>query len=144
MIMIITISLYNDNNDENNNDYDENNNKTIMMQLHIPSNNISNWLFAIRNWMWPLTTYPGGQQKAGVDGTMCTPHPVSTASCQERESSLMWCHAHVAAFWINGNLLFVQQFVQACYWKLCIAGGRLNKKDGLTRYGNSHVKDKTS
>ena len=25
-----------------------------------------------------------------------------------------------------------------------IPGGRLNKKDGLTRYGNSHVKDKTS
>ena len=23
-------------------------------------------------------------------------------------------------------------------------GDRLNKKDGLTRYGNSHVKDKTS
>ena len=23
-------------------------------------------------------------------------------------------------------------------------GARLNKKDGLTRYGNSHVKDKTS
>ena len=23
-------------------------------------------------------------------------------------------------------------------------GGCLNKKDGLTRYGNSHVKDKTS
>ena len=23
-------------------------------------------------------------------------------------------------------------------------GGRLNKKDGLTMYGNSHVKDKTS
>ena len=23
-------------------------------------------------------------------------------------------------------------------------GGRLNKKDRLTRYGNSHVKDKTS
>ena len=23
-------------------------------------------------------------------------------------------------------------------------GGRLKKKDGLTRYGNSHVKDKTS
>ena len=30
-------------------------------------------------------------------------------------------------------------------WKdLLQAGGRLNKKDGLTRYGNSHVKDKTS
>ena len=26
----------------------------------------------------------------------------------------------------------------------CSPGGRLNKKDGLTRYGNSHVKDKTS
>ena len=24
------------------------------------------------------------------------------------------------------------------------AGGRLNKKDGFTRYGDSHVKDKTS
>ena len=24
------------------------------------------------------------------------------------------------------------------------AGPRLNKKDGLTRYGDSHVKDKTS
>ena len=24
------------------------------------------------------------------------------------------------------------------------AGGRLNKKDGLTRFGDSHVKDKTS
>ena len=24
------------------------------------------------------------------------------------------------------------------------AGGRLNKKDGLTRYGDSHVKDKTT
>ena len=25
-----------------------------------------------------------------------------------------------------------------------LTGGRLNKKDGLTRYGDSHVKDKTS
>ena len=25
-----------------------------------------------------------------------------------------------------------------------VAGGCLNKKDGLTRYGDSHVKDKTS
>ena len=24
------------------------------------------------------------------------------------------------------------------------AGGCLNKKDGLTRYGDSHIKDKTS
>ena len=28
--------------------------------------------------------------------------------------------------------------------ELMITWGRLNKKDGLTRYGDSHVKDKTS
>ena len=32
---------------------------------------------------------------------------------------------------------------QTCSQKL-LPGGRLNKKDGLTRYGDSHVKDKTS
>ena len=30
------------------------------------------------------------------------------------------------------------------FWKHDIAGAPLNKKDGLTRYGDSHVKDKTS
>ena len=30
------------------------------------------------------------------------------------------------------------------WFKQSPPGGRLNKKDGLTRYGNSHVKDKTS
>ena len=35
---------------------------------------------------------------------------------------------------------------QRCsYWNVTKdAGGHLNKKDGLTRYGDSHVKDKTS
>ena len=28
-------------------------------------------------------------------------------------------------------------------WNM-FSGGRLNKKDGLTRYGDSHVNDKTS
>ena len=38
----------------------------------------------------------------------------------------------------------------SCLWQSCgelpvrSPGGRLNKKDGLTRYGDSHVKDKTS
>ena len=32
---------------------------------------------------------------------------------------------------------------QSCE-EMCVPGGRLNKKDGLTRYGDSHVKDKTS
>ena len=27
---------------------------------------------------------------------------------------------------------------------ICVTWGHLNKKDGLTRYGDSHVKDKTS
>ena len=32
-----------------------------------------------------------------------------------------------------------------CEYEVIIAtGGRLNKKDCLTRYGDSHVKDKTS
>ena len=29
-------------------------------------------------------------------------------------------------------------------WLEVTPGGHLNKKDGLTRYGDSHVKDKTS
>ena len=37
-------------------------------------------------------------------------------------------------------------FVQVTAWSFTTSssGGRLNKKDGLTRYGDSHVKDKTS
>ena len=31
-----------------------------------------------------------------------------------------------------------------CVKAVVIPGGRLNKKDGLTGYGDSHVKDKTS
>ena len=31
-----------------------------------------------------------------------------------------------------------------CLYVISAPGGRLNKKDGLTRYGDSHVKDKTS
>ena len=34
--------------------------------------------------------------------------------------------------------------VMAWHWRGTDPGGRLNKKDGLTRYGDSHVKDKTS
>ena len=50
------------------------------------------------------------------------------------------------------TVLFVQQHVQNNSvenhnwpnWKVNPPGGPLNKKDGLTRYGDSHVKDKTS
>ena len=33
---------------------------------------------------------------------------------------------------------------QFCLGPIEATGGRLNKKDDLTRYGDSHVKDKTS
>ena len=35
-------------------------------------------------------------------------------------------------------------FMQALIHSWRRAGGRLNKKDGLSRYGDSHVKDKKS
>ena len=38
-------------------------------------------------------------------------------------------------------LMTVVNNIVCTKWK---SGGRLNKKDGLTRYGDSHVKDKTS
>ena len=41
----------------------------------------------------------------------------------------------------SGSCLWRKEISQVP-WRL--PGGRLNKKDGLTRYGNSHVKDKTS
>ena len=40
---------------------------------------------------------------------------------------MTWCH-HATSYYLSK----------------CSPGGRLNKKDGLTRYGDSHVKDKTS
>ena len=42
----------------------------------------------------------------------------------------------------KGPINNIPALVQIMAW--CRPGGRLNKKDGLTRYGNSHVKDKTS
>ena len=40
------------------------------------------------------------------------------------------------------NRCIIKTVIDATY--IMDPGGRLNKKDGLTRYGNSHVKDKTS
>ena len=62
------------------------------------------------------------------------------------------CHA-MLAFYVTEITIFLQQckFNGTCCraWTIHITHrkhpeGRLNKKDGLTRYGNSHVKDKTS
>ena len=49
------------------------------------------------------------------------------------------------------KIIFAMSFMtsDSQSWKAAMvtrmtSGGRLNKKDGLTRYGDSHVKDKTS
>ena len=42
----------------------------------------------------------------------------------------------------NGPIIIIPALVQIMAYRR--PGGRLNKKDGLTRYGDSHVKDKTS
>ena len=42
------------------------------------------------------------------------------------------------------NLREYEKLNSVIVWYICYTGGRLNKKDGLTRYGDSHVKDKTS
>ena len=42
---------------------------------------------------------------------------------------------------MNGSSLDNHDNKKVILWS---SGGRLNKKDGLTRYGDSHVKDKTS
>ena len=45
---------------------------------------------------------------------------------------------------INYELLVLLENTGILAFAYTRPGGRLNKKDGLTRYGNSHVKDKTS
>ena len=48
--------------------------------------------------------------------------------------------------WIKMFRTNAEQEATKCetMFNLLYPGGRLNKKDGLTRYGDSHVKDKTS
>ena len=45
--------------------------------------------------------------------------------------SFCWCFLELITPWYG-------------HFRKSLSGGRLNKKDGLTRYGDSHVKDKTS
>ena len=48
---------------------------------------------------------------------------------------------------IFASICQIANLLQGCSITIANAletGGRLNKKDGLTRYGDSHVKDKTS
>ena len=53
------------------------------------------------------------------------------------------CHELVNVFLLT---VFIQDYFAGNWGAMVLmpSGGRLNKKDGLTRYGDSHVKDKTS
>ena len=53
-------------------------------------------------------------------------------------------HWNITMLMNNMTLLNALNKPKACLSSPVIPGGRLNKKDGLTRYGDSHVKDKTS
>ena len=63
--------------------------------------------------------------------------------------ALTSCNCHVVQENNKENIRLLN-FKASRSWPFCAddfhkgPGGRLNKKDGLTRYGNSHVKDKTS
>ena len=50
------------------------------------------------------------------------------------------CAACLAMLYCYMSLWY--SWISSC--DISYSGGRLNKKDGLTRYGDSHVKDKTS
>ena len=56
----------------------------------------------------------------------------------------MWSHSNMFEFVNNYNGLSLLLLPLNSNNTHGTAGGRLNKKDGLTRYGDSHVKDKTS
>ena len=58
--------------------------------------------------------------------------------------SLTEAHLSYCEKWIFGRGTYNTPTEKRVIHKLIKAGGRLNKKDGLTRYGDSHVKDKTS
>ena len=61
------------------------------------------------------------------------------------QDTLQWYHFSISIHQQPDHLF--NSFIQSNQKKTSefhITGGRLNKEDGLTRYGNSHVKDKTS
>ena len=72
-----------------------------------------------------------------------------TLSCYFVYMPKAWLWAHIQIFTYKVRFLQYAYF-EKIFWRACKTlvkqppGGRLNKKDGLTRYGNSHVKDKTS
>ena len=63
--------------------------------------------------------------------------------------SLFFCHYSISFYWVHVIYSYKDFSVVALALEYnhkiaTLPGGHLNKKDGLTRYGDSHVKDKTS
>ena len=59
-------------------------------------------------------------------------------------TSLALCVAREHHNYPHGTTVATLTLSVIMYTEQLFAGGRLNKKDGLTRYGDSHAKDKTS
>ena len=71
------------------------------------------------------------------------------AANTEMKMSSFWWNLHHWLHWklsIRQLPVYPMMKISSNWWHFHFRepGGRLNKKDGLTRYGNSHVKDKTS
>ena len=80
----------------------------------------------------------------GQSNAMQTPGPwfnIKMTSYQDRKS---YCGENtvVRSSYLHNGISYTGK-MSSLYW-IRVSGGRLNKKDGLTRYGDSHVKDKTS
>ena len=86
------------------------------------------------------------------DPPMTGGFPSQSVRCAERVSiacrrvfgMVIWLLLFIR---VTGSSIFYRVTrwgVCLCVWCKIVPGGRLNKKDGLTRYGDSHVKDKTS
>ena len=90
------------------------------------------WLWSMEFWQRPCTLVTVERYHMHGRAASVGENSISRHHC----SDVTWLLKSLAI------RLFVQRFVRANLKKT--SGGRLNKKDGLTRYGNSHVKDKTS
>ena len=66
----------------------------------------------------------------------------------DEQTTRHWYPASLTYVSLGISELMVRWITEYNSWlpkqEIWCPGGRLNKKDGLTRYGDSHVKDKTS
>ena len=76
----------------------------------------------------PLCRHWRSSENHAIDARMTLFRTETESSRSNREMTLRCVKLHKSRF----------------NWCPLRTGGRLNKKDGLTRYGDSHVKDKTS